>query len=330
MAAVLEHPEGRVVLEEMQDGRRRVIAEPHDPSAYVSVRTCETRYPAELIERILDAKGISYVCNEIARDEDPRYVERFLRHAMLAYVAEEQLRGKRLLDFGSGSGASTMILARLFPNTEIVGVDILEDELEIARLRARFYGLDRVRFVVSPAGDRLPEGLGDFDFISFSAVYEHLLPAERPVVLAQVWSALRPGGILFVNQTPQRWYPHEYHTTGLPLLNYLPDRLAWRLGRRLSSRVEDDASWERMLRDGIRGGTERELIGVLRAAGGGTPVSLRPTGLGLRDTVDLWYAYSMAGRPSPMKPAMRAVFKAVSRVSGQDFTPSLDLAIQKR
>ena len=63
-----------------------------------------------------------------------------------------------------------------------------------------------------------------------SAVFEHVLPEERDPVLDMLWSVLRPGGVMVVDQTPHRWFPQESHTTALPFLNYLPGR--WRSGRR--------------------------------------------------------------------------------------------------
>ena len=326
---VLDHPDGVVTLTEVPGGRLLVAVEANDPSTFVSRATCETAYSRELIAAVLELKGIGYLCDEIARDEDPRYVANSLRHALLGYLPESAFAGKKVLDFGSGAGASTVVLGRMLPGAELTGVDLLEDLVGLARLRARFYDLENVRFCVSPSADRLPEDLGDFDFIVFSAVFEHLLPAERPALLTQIWAVLRPQGILFLNQTPQRWYPLEYHTTSLPLLNYLPDPLALWVGRKFSRRVPADASWESMLRDGVRGGTEREVVRLLRSARDGTPVSLKPTRLGCRDHVDLWYAQSTAGRPTPAKRVMRAAFKAISLL-GTDFTPNLELAIQKR
>jgi hypothetical protein len=38
----------------------------------------------------------------------------------------------------------------------------------------------------------LPADLGEFDFIMFNAVFEHLLPHERPKLLPLVWSACGP------------------------------------------------------------------------------------------------------------------------------------------
>ncbi len=243
MPMTLQHPEGSAELRELGSGRRRVEVKLTDPDQFSPARSWETAYPRGLIESILEAKGPAYLCDEIRRDEEPSYVALFLEWAMLAYVDPGELAGKRLLDFGCGSGASTAILARMFPETEIVGVELEERFLRVARERAQFYGNDQVRFIRSPSGERLPDGLGSFDFVSFSAVFEHLLPSERSTVLRAVWATLAPGGVLFLNQTPHRFYPHEYHTTGLPLLNYLPDRMALRVARRFSRRVDGDASW---------------------------------------------------------------------------------------
>ena len=325
----LSHPEGIVRLESVGDGRTHVTVEPFDRSLFVSGAPWTTHYPPELIESILAVKGPAHVCDEIRRDEDPNYVALTLHYALLGYVDPAEFANRRLLDFGCGSGASTSILGRMFPDTEIVGVELEAALLDIARKRAALYGNDRVRFELSPSGDRLPDNLGSFDFVALSAVFEHLLPSERKVVLGQIWSVLKPGGIFFLNQTPFRFYPQEAHTTGLPGLNYLPDRVALRVARRFSSRVSADETWETLLRRGIRGGTEREVMRILSATRGGEPVSLKPHRLGLRDTVDLWYECSMQARPSRLKPVMRMAFKGAGKATGSPFAPAIDLAISQ-
>jgi SAM-dependent methyltransferase len=115
-------------------------------------------------------KGPSYVCDEIRRDEDPKYVTLFLHWALLGYVDPGAFAGKRLLDFGCGSGASTAILGRMFPETETVGVELEENLLGIARKRAAFYGNEGVSLRHSLSGERLPDDLGSFDFVTLSAV----------------------------------------------------------------------------------------------------------------------------------------------------------------
>jgi len=222
-----------------------------------------------------------------------------------------------------------MSLARLFPESEIVAVDLESPLLEVARMRARHYALDRLTFVHSTVPNRLAEGLGTFDAVTLNAVYEHLLPAERRSLLPQLWASLRPGGVLFVDLTPHRYYPLEYHTTGLPLLNYLSDRLALTAARRFSPRVERGASWETLLRRGVRGATTGEIVSILEGGATTPPIVLRPSRLGAKDTVDIWYSASTTRRPHPAKAVMRLAFKAISRLTRTEFSPEVSLAVQK-
>lgn len=156
-----------------------------------------------------------------------------------------------------------MILARMFPDAEIVGVELEEKLLNIARARLEFYEYANVRLHTSPSGNELPHNIGTFDFVIMSAVYEHLLPQERKIVMPKVWSAIKPGGHLFLNMTPHRWFPIEHHTTGLPFLNYFPAKLALPLTKKFSKRTNPAENWETLLRCGIRGGTETEIVRIL-------------------------------------------------------------------
>src|SRR3954447_9868660 len=115
---LLEHPEARVSVEPLGGDRQRVVVDA-PPGTFIAKCECETGYPAALIERILQVKGPAYLCDEIVREEDPQYVALFLRCGLLGFVPPEEFVGARLLDFGSGSGASTVILSRMFPETDI-------------------------------------------------------------------------------------------------------------------------------------------------------------------------------------------------------------------
>jgi 2-polyprenyl-3-methyl-5-hydroxy-6-metoxy-1,4-benzoquinol methylase len=266
MSSVLTHLDASVRIE-ARDGTRAISVRPRD-GLFTPITTCVTRYPAELIEHVLRVKGPAYLCDEIMRDEDPRYVQHSFRWDILSYAKPEDFAGRRVLDFGSGSGASSMVLARMFPDVTIVGVELIAEFVELARRRARFYGVDgRVTFQLSPDPNSLPPEIGDFDYIVFSAVSEHLLPNERQVILALLWSHLKRGGVMFLDQTPYRWFPIELHTTSLPLINYLPDRWALYCSRRLSKRVRPDESWPELLRKGIRSGSTREIIAALSREG---------------------------------------------------------------
>jgi SAM-dependent methyltransferase len=218
-----------------------------------------------------------------------------------------------------------MVLARLLPPCEIVGIELEEKELRLARLRAEYLGRSGVQFLRSPSGDSLPDGMGLFDYVIFSAVFEHLLPDERPMLLQKVWQTVKPGGILFLNQTPYRYSPVDTHTTGLPLINYLPDSLALWAARRFSKQVRPHEDWKTLLRRGIRGGTVPEVLGILSKSG--KPVLLRPAKR-VGDRIDLWYG-TLSPRYGWIKKSAWAALKTVKAISGVEVPPTLMLAISK-
>jgi 2-polyprenyl-3-methyl-5-hydroxy-6-metoxy-1,4-benzoquinol methylase len=293
----LEAKGARVCVRELPGQRRRVEVTATDPNISILRSECETSYPASLIKAILEAKDPSNLCDEVARDEEPQYILHDIEDELFAYFRKEEFRGKRILDFGCGCGASTR--------------------------RVSFYGLEKVQFHLSASPTELPAGIGQFDFIILSAVFEHLLPRERRELVPRLWDAVKPGGYLFLNQTPHRYFPIEVHTTGLPLLNYFSDKLTLSAARALSKRVQSDEQWESLLRRGIRGGTETEVHKIL----GHSAVELDPIYRG-RDRIDLWYS-----RQSPRyrlaKIVIKATLKLLKRISGTVLVPYLALAYKK-
>ena len=305
----------------------RVVSVSADTS--IAKKEWKTAYSLELIEYILRVKGPVWLCDEIMRDEDPSRCERLIRWNILTYLDREDFAGCRLLDFGSGCGSSAMVLSRMFPQLYIVGVDFVSEHVEVARKRAEYYGVtDRVRFALSPDSDSLPAGIGgDFDYVVLSGVYEHLLPEERQLVIPLVWSRLRQGGMFFIFETPHRWFPIESHTTGLPFINYLPDRVAHMVCRHFSHRIDPDISWTELLRAGIRGGTVREIVSILDGRGAEL---LGPSWDGAtRDQIDLWYQHGLDGRKSLTRCLAMLIFKGIRAVTGCTLTPFLGVAFRK-
>ncbi|MGH6924398.1 MAG: class I SAM-dependent methyltransferase [Propylenella sp.] len=324
-ALIFDHDRAVVTVSDDADGWRKVSVQPKHPIS-VQRSPCRTTYPDDLIRRILDVKGPEYLCDEIARDQDPAYTEANIDIGLFSYLKPADFAGKTLLDFGCGCGSSTMILARKLPKTAIVGTDMLAESLSVARARARHYGRRDITFHASPSGSELPPALEPMDFIVMNAVFEHFLPEERRRVIHLLWRKLKKGGTLFIQETPNRWSPIEFHSTGLPLLNYTWDGLAHRAATRLSRRIEDNSTWEELLRGGIRGATVREILRCIP----GKARRLEPVLLGGKDQADLWYAMSNRrhGR-SARRMAVRMAFKLAGRISSLDFTPELALAIQK-
>jgi SAM-dependent methyltransferase len=328
--SVVQCPEGEIQILPLSSHRRRIEVRPYRADIYIARRSVDTAYSDELILACLELAGFCWLCDNIARDEDSSEVERDLSLGMFSFVPKEKFRECRLLDFGCGSGSSTAVLGRLLPNTEIVGVELNPALLKLASARMAHHGVHNVRFEASPSGTQLPENLGSFDFILFSAVYEHLLPKERDDLMPLVWRTLRPGGVLFINQTPHRYFPVDTHSSGLPLVNYLPDRLTHWAVVRFSKRgkINQSPVWEEHLRGGLRGATEAEILAKLSRGSDDRPALLEPCIPGLKDRVDLWF-WRLSPRYRAIKRAAWLVLKAVYLMTGSVVSPNIAVAIQK-
>ncbi|HVV58951.1 MAG TPA: class I SAM-dependent methyltransferase [Gaiellaceae bacterium] len=67
-------------------------------------------------------------------------------------VVEKLERGAKVADVGCGHGASTILMAKTYPNSTFVGSDYHSGSIETARQRAQEAGVaDRVAFEVAPA-----------------------------------------------------------------------------------------------------------------------------------------------------------------------------------
>lgn len=237
--------------------------------------------------------------------------------------------GKRLLDFGCGSGASTFWTAELLPDTELVGVELNPGGVDRARQILAVSKLLNVKFFLSPDPNNLPPEIGKFDFIMLSAVYEHLLPEERRRVMPLLWSALKDDGVLFINQTPHRYFPYEHHSTGLWFINYLPDRLTHFLARKFSKKdpgINHSLDWNIHLRGGIRGGTEAEILRNLRLDGSGKPTIIQPNS---QDRADYWLSCTNRERHLRLKRLVAALFRLTDKYLGTVPSINVDVVIRK-
>lgn len=292
---------------------------------YVPRPTCVTTFPRALVEAMLQTTEVEWVCEHIARHEDPAYVRRYLERQLFSHFPADRFIGRRLLDFGCGRGASSLALAQILPQTEIVGIELEATHLDVARAVQAFRGIDNVRFVQMPSGVSLPPDLGAFDFVVMSAVVEHLLPQERRVLLPAIWDVIAPGGAILISQTPHRWHPYEHHSTRRWWVNYLPDRLSLRVANRVSGAP---LTWEEHLRGGIRGATETSIIRWLTRGRTGEATVVQPRLNGVRDRADYWLSGTSA-RYRALKVAIAALFRATDRLLGTVPAFNVDVVIAR-
>ncbi|HEY1726285.1 MAG TPA: methyltransferase domain-containing protein [Steroidobacteraceae bacterium] len=101
--------------------------------------------------------------------------ERFFRAGYNAHLLEAWLpsldgithklaRGARAADVGCGHGASTLLMAKAFPQSQFVGIDYHDASIQTACARAADAGLSNVRFEVA---DAVSYEAKDLDFIAF-------------------------------------------------------------------------------------------------------------------------------------------------------------------
>ena len=137
-------------------------------------------------------------------EHDPRLfhgTERFFRPGYRMHLVEEWIpaldgvkekleSGATVADVGCGHGASTVIMAEAFPNSEFIGFDYHEGSIEQARQRAEDAGVsDRVKFEVAAAAD-YPGS--DYDLV---AVFDCLHDMGDPVgASSHVHETLKPDG----------------------------------------------------------------------------------------------------------------------------------------
>jgi SAM-dependent methyltransferase len=77
---------------------------------------------------------------------------------------------------------------------------------------------------------RLPWPDGAFDLILAIGVVEHL-PRDRRAQVDEYYRVLAPGGHIAILDTPNRLFPLETHSIGLPLVQWMPPPLAFRYAR---------------------------------------------------------------------------------------------------
>ena len=137
-------------------------------------------------------------------EHDPRLfhgTERFFKPGYRAHLVEEWIpaldgvkpkleAGAKVADIGCGHGASTVIMAEAFPNSEFTGFDYHDGSIEQARQRAENAGVgERVRFETAAAAD-YPGN--DYDLVT---VFDCLHDMGDPVgASTHVHGTLAPDG----------------------------------------------------------------------------------------------------------------------------------------
>lgn len=111
----------------------------------------------------------------------------------MPWALETIAQGGRILEVGCGSGRQSLPMA--MAGGVVLGVDISEEMLRVARKKAAAQGLlDRVNFVVADA-DNLPVAPESFSHLAIVGALHHMEDPRR--TLRAVLRSLAPGGRFF-------------------------------------------------------------------------------------------------------------------------------------
>jgi ubiquinone/menaquinone biosynthesis C-methylase UbiE len=119
----------------------------------------------------------------------------------------------RILDLGCGTGEITRRLALRYPQANLLGIDILESNLKLARRDSTQFG-DRIRY---EQGDAFALACADASFDLVACRHMSQAVPDFPQVLAEITRVLKPGGWLHL-------LSEDYGMLHMPVTTRDPDR----------------------------------------------------------------------------------------------------------
>ncbi len=142
----------------------------------------------EIAQRFFSGTGSSYdlIAHLCTFGFDFRWKKRILR--------EIPSNPKHILDQACGTGILTFRIARRFPRCRVIGVELREEYLNIARNKARQLNLIHVEFLLGRAEDIVLNAGIDCITSSYLAKY-----AELGTLVHNAKKMLRPGGVLIMH-----------------------------------------------------------------------------------------------------------------------------------
>src|SRR3984885_13048488 len=115
------------------------------------------------------------------------------------WVSANLTERARVIDVGAGTGTGCLALARQLPDAEVIALDVDEEMLKHLQEKARASGrADRIRTVQADLDQAWPDGVPAADLVWAANSMHHMGDPARAV--AQIYHALRPGGLLAVTE----------------------------------------------------------------------------------------------------------------------------------
>jgi demethylmenaquinone methyltransferase/2-methoxy-6-polyprenyl-1,4-benzoquinol methylase len=142
----------------------------------------------DLVQRFFSGTGTSYdqIVNLCTFGFDSLWKKR-----ILSKIPQEPIR---ILDQACGTGILTFKMAQKYPESQIIGVDITEEYLSIAKCKAEERGFNNVELILGKAEEVLLNRTFDCITSSYLAKY-----ADLGILIGNARSMLRDGGSLIIH-----------------------------------------------------------------------------------------------------------------------------------
>ena len=147
------------------------------------------RLPEESAERFFSGNAWSY--DHIAR-VSTLGLDGWWKRKILKKIPKA---ADRILEQASGTGILTCKIARLFPKSRVIGVELHEEYLKVARKKVRDLELSNVEFIHGRAEDVILKGGFDCIVSDYLAKY-----VDLDLLVAHAWRMLRKGGLLIMHE----------------------------------------------------------------------------------------------------------------------------------
>ncbi len=131
--------------------------------------------------------------------EDKDYFARGRIGWLSRCLKDRQERPQSIMDFGCGTGSSTVCFLELLGAASVIGVDTSEKSLEVAK---RTHGSEHAQFF---SRDHYAPN-EEIDLAFCNGVFHHIPVVDRGTALAYIHRSLRPGG-LFALWENNPWNP---------------------------------------------------------------------------------------------------------------------------
>merc|ERR1711953_812226 len=144
------------------------------PGGYLNGHTCRISYLGKSKFNFLDENKIEEWVTMLHGDKNP----------------------KRILDIGTGPGFSAFVLSEIFPEAEVIGVDLSAPYIRMARTWQTLRNATNVQFYQATAEDLSWLESETFDLINYAYVL-HEMPALNALnIINEIHRLLRPGGTM--------------------------------------------------------------------------------------------------------------------------------------